>query len=349
MKHTLPLPETFSAISNLPLEVSYQQVEQWVARIPPGGAGLAFRSAFWRRWWIGGAGILAIVGVSLICGYYFARDREVPHQTLELLPELPPLNLPPEAPRQAAVVPQTRIPPPLNPVPSDAGIAGVDIRSFLPDPVPDLEKGGFEGFPGEAAPVDPVPLQEPFGRKFPFVEPMAHRDPEAWGLPEGWLTQGCCLAHYETGLTHRFSYEGHHAAYIRSKDSTAKGHVSLVHRIPAGVFAGEKVRLSARIMGYDLTQAAGLTLVAKNKRKTKVLARGRIDWPLPDATGDGWYAISMEWEVPNRAKYLEYGAFLEGGGYVFVDQVYLERVGDTPGQAPCACPGVQGTDFEILP
>ena len=135
------------------------------------------------------------------------------------------------------------------------------------------------------------------------------------GLPMGWFTyspkQGEFLSKRDSGSVH----SGKAAAAITRVSGSGDNFETVMQAINAAPFAGKRVRLSAWLK-TEVADSAQLWL--------------RIDGPAQQLTMDnmddrpvrgttGWTRYELILDVPQTATHLAFGALLNGGGSLYVD------------------------------
>jgi hypothetical protein len=144
------------------------------------------------------------------------------------------------------------------------------------------------------------------------------------GNPEGWGAFQHAAESFEFAVDDGRKKSGKHSMRIRKVGPEPWG--AITQAIPGAPYAGKTVRLSAWMRTDAVPEGGrngamlllharrGSTVLAEIKKKTRV--RGTTDWTRH----------VIELALPPATHELEFGAMLEGGGTLWLDDFELEVV-----------------------
>ena len=158
--------------------------------------------------------------------------------------------------------------------------------------------------------------------------PPPPESPKA-SLPPGWFLSGGARAEFEADADPTVKHGGAAGLRLRPKPTYKSGYGTLMQERPAAPHRGKRMRFRAFAKGES------------------VVGRGDI-WlrvQAPDSPGDGpglgggrcalastfdWQPCEIVFDVPERGAQIELGIGLGDRGTLWLDDVTLEQVGDSP-------------------
>lgn len=145
------------------------------------------------------------------------------------------------------------------------------------------------------------------------------------GAPSGWFVAGAKPNDYEFGTEHVEGSEGKQSAYIKAKPgATTDGFGTLMQRIKADNYIGQRLRVSARLKSDSVDQLH-LWFRIDGADNKPLRFNNTPDQPV-SGTSD-WKRYSIVFDVPPGSTSLNYGFFLLGGkGEGWADSFVVERV-----------------------
>ena len=152
-------------------------------------------------------------------------------------------------------------------------------------------------------------------------------------VPRAWLLYSPFPDAYRLRSDHAVVWQGSSSARIEIvlPDSSQRSFGGALQTIRADAYRSRRVRFSAivKTRGAD---AATIAIGADDQNGTQVtgkfmLVDERREFPVRGSSG--WTPLTMVIDIPDTAVALNYGAFLLGGGVLWVDTARLETVDAT--------------------
>jgi hypothetical protein len=155
--------------------------------------------------------------------------------------------------------------------------------------------------------------------------------PSTIEVPEGWLLTGKSNYDFSGGVDPAETHQGRPVFFLRCTVDHGEdaSNATLMQIVAAESYAGRRVRYSGWLCGNRLLGSAAIWLQA-NDVNGNIVAFGSLD-PLPN---DGAIKGTMNWTyrqivlyVPEQAKYLHFGFYLNGPGEARFSGLDLQVVG----------------------
>jgi len=152
-------------------------------------------------------------------------------------------------------------------------------------------------------------------------------------VPSGWRLLGSKPASYNTGIDPEVAYEGHSAAYLKSKEPVPEGFGTLMQEFNADKYVGKRVRFSAAVKSQTVEDWAGLWMRVDKGSQLAVAFDNMQDRPIR-GTSD-WRTYEVVLDVPSDATNIAFGILLNKSGSVWISNVNFEIVDSSvPTTAP---------------
>jgi hypothetical protein len=156
---------------------------------------------------------------------------------------------------------------------------------------------------------------------------LALRAAAATDLPEGWFRSGKSPQDYEMKVDAAVQHEGRNALRLRSLRAS-DGFATVMTKVPAEPYRGQKLRFSAAVRWADVTGQAGLWMRVDGQTPGRPLAFDNMHDRALRGTHD-WERYEVVLPVEREAGQIAYGLLLGGEGQTWLDDVRLEVVPDT--------------------
>lgn len=155
-------------------------------------------------------------------------------------------------------------------------------------------------------------------------------------FPAGWFRGGTAWESYEIGIDKGAGQNNGNAATIKSIEKEIKGYGWLMQSCLPGKYLGKRVRMSGYMKTRDVSDWAEFFFSVYEK--VSAYEKDRPNGPLAidnmhDAGVDRSVKGTTDWKkyeivlnVPDNASDLEYGAFLQGTGQIWFDNITFEIV-----------------------
>lgn len=149
--------------------------------------------------------------------------------------------------------------------------------------------------------------------------------------PKGWAKNGTTPDAYEVGVDESQPWGGMPSAYIKSVGETKGQFGGMMQTIAASAYQNQRVRLNGWLKTDEVGEGGGhLWLRVDGSESGKPLAFDNLTGRAPKGTTD-WQEYSIVVDVPADATTLNYGAFVQGAGQMWINGVTITPVGaDTP-------------------
>jgi hypothetical protein len=158
-------------------------------------------------------------------------------------------------------------------------------------------------------------------------------------VPAGWYLAGSKPASYETGTDERVQYDGHHSAYLKSKEPVQEGFGTLMQDFNADKYAGKRVRFSAAVKSEAIEDWAGLWMRVDKGSQISIAFDNMQNRPIRGTTD--WKSYQVVLDVPQDATRIAFGILLSKTGAVWMSNVKFEIVdasvpttGNSPHEEP---------------
>ena len=152
------------------------------------------------------------------------------------------------------------------------------------------------------------------------------------GMPDGWSDSHGNVDNvstlYSFDVESREEGAGEQCVRMHRVNASKEEFGSLMQTIPAHTLAGRAIRIEADIRTEDLDEMAGLWLRIDGD-ESMLFFDNMADRPIQGTTP--WKTYSQETEVPNKAKWLNYGFLLTGNGTLWAADVRVSA-SDEQGQ-----------------
>ncbi|HIG39550.1 MAG TPA: hypothetical protein EYQ14_03290 [Gammaproteobacteria bacterium] len=153
------------------------------------------------------------------------------------------------------------------------------------------------------------------------------------GMPDGWsdghgIVSGISTL-YRFDVESREEGSGEQCVRMHRVNASNYEFGSLMQRWPAHTLAGRGIRIEADIRTEDVDNGAGLWLRIDGEESSELFFDNMADRPIQGTTS--WKTYSQETEVPNEAKWVNYGFLLSGNGALWAANVRV-TVSDEKGQ-----------------
>ncbi len=152
------------------------------------------------------------------------------------------------------------------------------------------------------------------------------------GMPDGWSDSHGNVDRvstlYSFDVESREEGAGEQCVRMHRVNASKEEFGSLMQTIPAHTLAGRAIRIEADIRTEDLDEMAGLWLRIDGD-ESMLFFDNMEDRPIQGTTP--WKTYSQETEVPNKAKWLNYGFLLAGNGTLWAADVRVSA-SDEQGQ-----------------
>ncbi len=145
-------------------------------------------------------------------------------------------------------------------------------------------------------------------------------------VPAGWLVSGDKPNDYEYGTDTNGARDGGRAAYIKLKAPSSAGFGTLMQVILSQNYVGTRVRLSGYMRSASVRR--GQMWMRVDGPNGKVLGFDNMDSRAVTGTTD-WKRYEVVLDVPEDAKAIAFGFFLNGEGTLWADGFRLEIVDKT--------------------
>ena len=158
--------------------------------------------------------------------------------------------------------------------------------------------------------------------------------------PKGWVVSGNNPAGYDCGTDLAVAAAGsQQSAYIKAKSVDASGFATVMQRVAADNYRGQRIRLSA-VLRTDSANRAQLWMRVDGADH-RILAFDNMG-SRPIAGTTDWRSYSVVLNVPKESADIAFGFLLSGPGAVWADQFQLEAVGGdaAPTETAAALPKV---------
>lgn len=147
-------------------------------------------------------------------------------------------------------------------------------------------------------------------------------------LPPGWALGGEAPQLYAVAVDRADTPSGQGSVVLRrSETSHPYGAATLVQTLPIAQYAGKRIRMSANFK----TEAseAGISVNAGMNSHMSSIDQHKGEWI---------WRVS-EWTIGRDIKEFKAGVWIKGPGYIKIDEIKVEVLGDAP-------PGHKGTSME---
>jgi len=166
---------------------------------------------------------------------------------------------------------------------------------------------------------------------------------------DGWFLSGGASDEFEAAIDPTVHAHGNASARLRPRAVTPSGYGTLMQRIPADAFRGQRLRMRAQVQGAAITGRGDLWL-----RVQAVYSPG--DGPGLGGRGFklagtfAWRPYEVVFDVPDVAEEIQLGIGLAGTGTLWLDGVTLDEVSrDVAATAIVrAAPRPTNLDFETF-
>jgi len=154
-------------------------------------------------------------------------------------------------------------------------------------------------------------------------------------IPAKWHKAGSQPKKYDMGISTEAGFDGHHMAFIESKENKIDGFGTLMQNASVGNCAGKRVRMTGHMRSQNIEQNgwAGFWFRVDgpntNKDRRCLAFDNMYDRAIKGTTGWKQYQITLD--VPANATNLAFGALLGGTGRIWFDEIRFEIV-DKDGQ-----------------
>lgn len=129
---------------------------------------------------------------------------------------------------------------------------------------------------------------------------------------------------YEIGIDYLVKHSGRASGYVRAKHPSAKGDALLRQDVIATEYRGRKVKLSGYVKTKDVTEWSALWMyVIDGHNKTLIPGYESVL-----GTTAGWKRCELSMKVPESTELISFGAWLRGGGQIWIDDLRFEVIKD---------------------
>lgn len=151
------------------------------------------------------------------------------------------------------------------------------------------------------------------------------------GMPAGWLLRGHRIQEYDVGIDRQVAHSGKRSVYLRYVANSMmplsdRPCAGIMQAIKSGDFRGKRIRISAFLKTHEVQLYA--TLWARIDGDTSILS-GDPGVQNVVTGSTSWLEREVVLDVPASARGIAFGAQLTGRGTLWVDDVKIERVGDS--------------------
>ncbi len=170
-------------------------------------------------------------------------------------------------------------------------------------------------------------------------------------LPRGWMRSGNKAEVYEMGREPCAGPDGADCATIRLRAGAdpADGFGTLMQKVDAAPWAGQRVALRGLLRAADVSGAATIWLRADGTGPGDTLAFDNLEDRYGGVvTGTtGWVRRRIVLDIPEAARSLAFGFYLRGDGQAWCGPLDLAAASDLPvtGQGPLPAPAPVNMDF----
>ncbi len=164
------------------------------------------------------------------------------------------------------------------------------------------------------------------------AEPLRAPEPAATpgvtvSAPSGWWRNGRNPENYVVGVDSVQTWGGMPSAYVKSLGDVENSFGGMMQTTAAENYLGKRVRLNAWLKTEDANDGGGhLWLRIDGQERGQMLGFDNMDNRAVKGTAD-WQEASIVLDVPQGARSLAYGFFVQGKGKMWVNGQTLTEVG----------------------
>ena len=144
--------------------------------------------------------------------------------------------------------------------------------------------------------------------------------------PYDWHKAGNNTKEYEVGegqLSHPGTSRWSSALYVKSITPSPAGFGTLIQRIDADDYAGERLRMTAYVKTEDVQgDGVGLWMRVDGKKQSNLSFYNMCDKPITGTTD--WKRYEIILDVPKKSEAIFYGLLLHGTGQAWLQDVKFE-------------------------
>lgn len=142
--------------------------------------------------------------------------------------------------------------------------------------------------------------------------------------PTGWMLQGTNPGAYEMGVDSNSIHHGTCSGYLRSKQPHPEGFGTMMQMFQAHKYLGKRMQLTGFIQTKSVTGSAGFWMRVDGSEEEILQFDNMSNRPIQGTTEWNMYRIVLD--VPAHSEAIAFGAFLQGGGQIWVDSLRFEEV-----------------------
>ncbi|MFB0828101.1 helix-turn-helix domain-containing protein [Brevibacillus laterosporus] len=142
--------------------------------------------------------------------------------------------------------------------------------------------------------------------------------------PTGWMLQGTNPGAYEMGVDYNSIHHGTCSGYLRSKQPHPEGFGTMMQMFQAHKYLGKRMQLTGFIQTKSVTGSAGFWMRVDGSEEEILQFDNMSNRPIQGTTEWNMYRIVLD--VPAHSEAIAFGAFLQGGGQIWVDSLRFEEV-----------------------
>lgn len=142
--------------------------------------------------------------------------------------------------------------------------------------------------------------------------------------PTGWMLQGTNPGAYEMGVDSNSIHHGTCSGYLRSKQPHPEGFGTMMQMFQAHKYLGKRMQLTGFIQTKSVTGSAGFWMRVDGNEEEILQFDNMSNRPIQGTTEWNMYRIVLD--VPAHSEAIAFGAFLQGGGQIWVDSLRFEEV-----------------------
>lgn len=155
---------------------------------------------------------------------------------------------------------------------------------------------------------------------------MVKRHPRFWRAESG---QSSCKdrnpSNCEITVDDSVTYGGTPSCLLQNPDYQSTSRGMMVQTMGAKQYQGKRIRFSARVSTTNLQGEAGLFVRILDSLPSLIL-EDDMDGRRVTGTND-WVALNVVIDVPSEARYINFGALLNGGGKLWIADLAVSEVG----------------------
>lgn len=167
--------------------------------------------------------------------------------------------------------------------------------------------------------------------------------------PRFWRTHGNGQSRCELSVDDSVSYNGRHSCLFRHESIDARSRGLMLQTMGAFDYRGKRLRFTAKLKTKGLQGKASLFMNILDSLPEIVL---RDEMDGREISGDqDWSELGIVIDVPDEARYINFGAIIKGTGCLWIADLLIEEVGQDVAVTESGARGVVNsgpTNFKLL-